>query len=129
VDLPRAGGRGMHKRLRQRAAEMARELLPRLLRHVADGRGIGGRHRLLRSSRAAVQGVQGPPKTGSLGGIGGSSQAPVAGGLMSASTCTSISAGRPEAMAASSVPAKSSDRVTVWAVTPAARAQAAKSGL
>src|SRR3546814_3000908 len=58
--------------------------------------------------------------------MGGSSQAPVEGGRMSASTWTSISAGLSSATACASTPAKSCERVTVKAATPAALAQAAK---
>ena len=58
-----------------------------------------------------------------------SSQVPVAGGRTSASTCTSITNGLLALIACSSAPLKSSDLVTVMASTPAARAQAAKSGL
>src|SRR3990172_4711694 len=69
------------------------------------------------------------PKIGSLCGIGGSAQAPVPGGRMSASTCTSIRQGLPSLTACSSAPLKSCDLVTVRPSTPAALAHAAKSGL
>src|SRR3984957_5408685 len=69
------------------------------------------------------------PNTGSLWGVGGNSQAPVDGGRTSASTCTSSRNGLLALMACSSAPRKSSDFVTVSASTPAALAQAAKSGL
>lgn len=53
------------------------------------------------------------PNTGSLYGIGGNSHAPVPGGRMLASTCTSIRQGLLSATACASAPLKSSDLVTV----------------
>src|SRR5262245_33100719 len=74
-------------------------------------------------------GTHGLPNTGSLCGVGGSCQVPVAGGRTSASTCTSIRNGLLAAIACSSAPLKSSDLVIVSASTPEALAQPAKSGL
>src|SRR5262245_44166836 len=74
-------------------------------------------------------GSQRLPKTGSLCGVGGSSQDPVEGGRISASTCASMTKGLLAFTACSSAPLKSSDFLTVIASTPQARAQAAKSGL
>ena len=56
-------------------------------------------------------------------------RAPVEGGRTLASTCTSMTQGRLLRMAVSSAPRRSSLFVTVTPSAPAARAQAAKSGL
>src|ERR1700684_1639012 len=77
----------------------------------------------------AASGMKRWPNTGSLCGVGGNSQAPVEGGRTSASTCTSSRNGLLAFTAWSSAPRKSCDLVTVSASTPAAFAQAAKSGL
>src|SRR3990172_3458551 len=113
-----------HQPLWQRAPEMGGVLLPRRLDDVADHRGGPA---LLLSHRPHLTCFL--PKIGSLCGIGGSAQAPVPGGRMSASTCTSIRQGLPSLTACSSAPLKSCDLVTVRPSTPAALAHAAKSGL
>src|SRR5476649_2111936 len=83
----------------------------------------------IRYFTGAASGMKRWPKAGSFHGVGGNCQAPVAGERTSASTCTSITKGLLALIACSSAPLKSSDLVTVMASTPAARAQAAKSGL
>src|SRR5262245_43741551 len=83
-------------------------------RHVPDSEALG---------------TQRLPNAGSLCGVGGSCQVPVAGGRTSASTCTSIRNGVFALIACSSAPLKSSDLVIVRASTPQALAQPAKSGL
>src|ERR1039458_7246578 len=59
------------------------------------------------------------PNTGSLCGIGGNTQAPVPGGRVLGSTCTSMRHGFPSAMACARAPLKSSDFMTVNPSTPA----------
>src|SRR6516165_727755 len=77
----------------------------------------------------AGSGTQRAPNAGSLCGVGGSCQAPVAGGRTSADTCTSSRNGVSALIACSRAPLKSSDASMVKASTPLARAQAAKTGL
>src|SRR5215470_2819767 len=116
VDEARTGGFRTHERLGQRAAEMAGVLLPRRLDDVADhcARGALLVHRDHLTCFL--------PKTGSVWGIGGSAQAPVPGGRMLASTCTSIRHGLSSFTACSNAPLKSCDLVTVRPSTPAALA-------
>src|SRR5208282_1769504 len=150
VDEPRAHRVRMNEELGEGAAVMAGQLLPRDLRDVPDRRGASAllRHaRLLAFSRLSLGLSPAPgsahhgrasahwpgtcfsPNTGSLCGMGGSAQVPVAGGRTLASTCTSIRQGASSLIACSSAPLKSCDLVTLTPSTPHARAQAAKSGL
>src|SRR6266481_901723 len=105
---------------------MTGKLIPR---HFGDVENDGGAFLRLTHGDSSEVGMKGAPNTGSLCGIGGSAQVPMVGGLIFASTCTSMSTGLPVRMACSSAPAKSSERVTVMPSTPQARANAAKSGL
>jgi hypothetical protein len=68
---------------------------------------------ILGHAAAHFPGMYFAPNTGSLCGIGGNAQAPVPGGRMLASTCTSIRQGFPSAMAWASAPLKSSDFVAM----------------
>src|SRR5476649_1132568 len=126
VDVMRARSVGHHQRFRQRAAEVAGKFQPRHFGDVLDESLALRAHGYF---TVAASGIKRWPNTGSFHGVGGNCQAPVAGGRTSASTCTSIKNGLLALTACSSAPLKSSDLVTVMASTPAARAQAAKSGL
>src|SRR6185437_7588737 len=77
----------------------------------------------------AASGMKRAPNTGSLCGVGGSSQAPVEGGRTSASTWTSSTNGLFALTACSRAALRSCDFVTVMASTPQDFASAAKSGL
>src|SRR5258708_13798588 len=70
-----------------------------------------------------------PPKTGSLCGIGGNAQVPIAGGRTLASTWTSSRQGLLSLIACSSAPSKSSDLVTGKPSQPQARAPPANTAL
>src|SRR5262249_53363262 len=131
IDVARLGILRPHQRLRQRAAEMIGKFLPRHFGDVADEplSRLGHVAIPIHFTGASSLGKNRSPNTGSRYGVGGSCQAPVAGGCTLASTWTSSTNGLCAAIACSSAPSSSSDFATVTPSAPLPRAHAAKSGL